>query len=131
MAKLDELMKASRGVAVESMGAGPGAMHRASPPAPTPTAPAHMQGIKRSSNAAEIPIDRIVPDPDQPRQEFEAESLGRLAASMKAKGQLQPVRVRWDEGRGAYVLVCGERRWRAARLAGFETLSCVFQLGPI
>jgi ParB family chromosome partitioning protein len=78
-----------------------------------------------------IPVDRIEPDPGQPRREFGGEELGRLAASLKARGQLQPVRVRWDEGRGVYVILAGERRWRAAKLAGLEALSCVVQEGDL
>ena len=82
-------------------------------------------GVVRSKDAAEIPVDRIDRDPAQPREEFDEESLGRLAESLKARGQLQPIRVRWDEGRGVYLILCGERRWRAARLAGLPTLSCI------
>ena len=65
------------------------------------------------------------PDPDQPRKEFDPDELDRLAASLKARGQLQPVRVRWDEEADRWVIVAGERRYRAARLAGLATLMCV------
>ena len=87
--------------------------------------------MAKSKNAVEVPLDKIVPDPDQPREEFEPESLERLAESLKARGQLQPIRVRWDEAQGKYVLICGERRWRAARIAGIATMSCVVSEGPI
>lgn len=128
MGKLDELMKASRGIATESMGRAPAPpMNRAS----TPAAPDRLAGVSRTRNAAEIPLDRIAPDPDQPREEFEPEALRRLADSLKARGQLQPIRVRWDEGRGVYVIVCGERRWRAAGLAGVSAMSCVVMDGPV
>jgi ParB family chromosome partitioning protein len=131
MSKLDELMKASRSVASESMGSPRSvAMPRASTPS-TGQMPERLQGIVRSKNAAEIPIGRIGPDPDQPREEFDAEALDRLADSLKAKGQLQPIRVRWDEERGSYVIICGERRWRAAQRAGLETMSAVIVEGPI
>jgi len=90
-----------------------------------------MQGVVRSKDAAEIPVDRIVADPHQPRDEFEPEALERLAESLRTRGQLQPIRVRWDEGRGSYVIICGERRWRAATMAGLETLQCVVVEGPI
>jgi ParB family chromosome partitioning protein len=93
--------------------------------------PDRLQGIARSRNAAEIPLDRIDRDPDQPREEFEPEALARLAESIRARGQLQPIRVRWDEGRSLYIIVCGERRWRAARMAGSTTLSCVIMEGPV
>jgi ParB family transcriptional regulator, chromosome partitioning protein len=132
MSKLDELMKASRSVASESMGSPRPSttMHGASSP-PTAQTPERLKGIVRSKNAAEIPIGRIGPDPDQPREEFDADALDRLAESLKAKGQLQPIRVRWDEGRGSYVIICGERRWRAAQRAGLETMTAVIVDGPI
>lgn len=132
MSKLDELMKASRGIASESMGRPPAAptMHRASAPIGGPM-PDRLQGIARSRNAAEIPLDKIDRDPDQPREEFEPEALARLAESIRTRGQLQPIRVRWDEGRSLYIIVCGERRWRAARMAGATTMSCVIMEGPV
>lgn len=72
-----------------------------------------------------VPLDRIAPDPDQPRKEFDPDVLARLAASLAEHGQLQPCRVRWDAGRRVYVLVAGEQRFRAAGLAGLATLDCV------
>jgi ParB family chromosome partitioning protein len=132
MGKLDELMKAAGTIAAESMGAGrvPAAMHRASSP-PVASVPDRMEGLTRSRNAAEIPLAKIIPDPSQPREEFEPESLQRLADSLKTRGQLQPIRVRWDEAGGRYVIICGERRWRAAELAGLPTMSCVIQDTPL
>lgn len=83
------------------------------------------EGRKRLDAACVIRVDRIVPDPGQPRSEFDAEALERLAASLRERGQLQPIRVRWDEPADRYVIVVGERRYRAAKLAGLETLACV------
>ena len=54
-----------------------------------------------------------------------------MAESMKAKGQLQPIRVRWDESRGVYLIICGERRWRAARMAGMATMTAIVQEGML
>ncbi len=131
MSKLDELMKASGAVAAESMGAPrPVVLHGASP-APAGRSPERLKGVARSKNAAEIPVDRIGPDPDQPREEFAPDALDRLAGSLRAKGQLQPIRVRWEEARGQYVIICGERRWRAAQRAGIEAMSCVIAEAPI
>jgi ParB family chromosome partitioning protein len=131
MSKLDDLMKTSGPIALESMGRPPAAaMHRASGPAVAPM-PDRLQGIARTKAAAEIPLDKIDRDPGQPREEFEPEALARLAESIRARGQLQPIRVRWDEGRSLYVIVCGERRWRAAGMAGSKTMSCVIMDGPI
>jgi ParB family chromosome partitioning protein len=124
MGKLDDMRRLTAGNVDESMGVGRPAVHGA-PAAAGPPTPARWQGVSKSRNAAEIPVDRIGPDPAQPREEFDAGALGRLADSLKARGQIQPITVRWDEGGGRYVIVCGERRWRAAELAGLTTMSCV------
>ncbi len=69
-----------------------------------------------------LPLDQIVPDPDQPRRTFDAASLGELSDSIARQGILQPLLVREDgyvdDGRARYVIVAGERRWRAAQIAG-------------
>ena len=92
-------------------------------------APERWRGVERSRDMAVIPVAKIDRDPDQPRQEFDEEELARLAESLRIRGQLQPIRVRWDEGRGVYVILAGERRWRAARMAGLDKLSCVIHEG--
>jgi ParB family transcriptional regulator, chromosome partitioning protein len=85
---------------------------------------------------AELPIRRIVPNPDQPRRRFDADELERLADSIRRHGVLQPVVVRRSRSAellgapGAaseprYELVVGERRWRASQLAGRETIPAV------
>jgi ParB family chromosome partitioning protein len=76
-----------------------------------------------------IRLDRIGPDPRQPRKEFDEESLARLADSLRSRGQLQPIRVRWDDGADLYIVVVGERRYRAAILAGMEAIACVVVSG--
>jgi ParB family transcriptional regulator, chromosome partitioning protein len=93
--------------------------------------PARLVGLAKEKGAARIPLERIERDPEQPRSEFDEESLARLAESLRARGQLQPIRVRWDEGRGVYVILLGERRWRAARMAGLSELSCVIHEGNL
>ena len=87
------------------------------------------EGRRRLDSAAVIRVDRIVADPDQPRSEFDPDSLARLAESLKTRGQLQTIRVRWDDDLSRYVVVVGERRWRAAQIAGLETLACVVVTG--
>ncbi len=82
-------------------------------------------GRRRLEAASLIRCDRIIPDPNQPRTEFDPEALDRLAASLKARGQLQPIRVRWDDAADRYVVVVGERRWRAAVMAGLDQLACI------
>lgn len=92
---------------------GPTALYERSEPE-SPAAP---------SEPLEIPIDRIAPNPDQPRRRFDEAELARLAESIGRYGVLQPVVVRVrDDG---YELVVGERRWRAAKLAGRRTLPAV------
>jgi ParB family transcriptional regulator, chromosome partitioning protein len=128
MGKLEELSRLTAGNVNDSIGVG-----RPTRPveSPAPSAPARWQGVTKSKNAVEIPVEKIAPDPDQPREEFDEEALGRLAESLKTRGQLQPIRVRWDEGKGVYMVLVGERRWRAARMAGLSTLSAVVVEGLI
>ena len=68
-----------------------------------------------------LPLDAIHPNPRQPRRRFEPEATTGLASSLKHQGVLQPVVVRPRDA-GGYELIAGERRWRAAREAGLETL---------
>ena len=68
-----------------------------------------------------VGIGEIRPDPDQPRREMDGEGLESLAASIRAHGVLQPLLLRAEPG-GGYRIVAGERRWRAAALAGLEDL---------
>ncbi len=72
----------------------------------------------------EIPVDRIEPNPNQPRHRFVAADLDELAASVRQHGVLQPLLVS-ESGPGRYRLVAGERRWRAARQAGLATVPAV------
>ena len=75
--------------------------------------------------AVELPIDAIAPNPKQPRKGFDDHGLRDLAASMTQSGILQPVVVR-RAGEG-YQLVVGERRWRAAKLAGLTRIPAVIR----
>src|ERR671913_786231 len=68
--------------------------------------------------ALDIDIDAISPNPYQPRVEMDAEALEMLAASIRVHGVIQPLVVTHGPERGRFVLIAGERRWRAARLAG-------------
>lgn len=68
----------------------------------------------------EVPLDRIIPNPLQPRSVMQAEGLEELAASIREHGILQPLLVTYDAAQDLYILVAGERRLRAARLAGLE-----------
>jgi len=72
----------------------------------------------------EIPLAQIRPNPYQPRQQFSEESLAELAASIRELGVIQPIIVR-QEGESDYVLIAGERRLRAASMAGLVTIPAI------
>lgn len=84
-----------------------------------------LAGTKPLEGALEIDLERIVPDPEQPRKDFRFDDQVSLRDSLKTEGQLQPIRVRYDAGLDEYVIIDGERRWRAADLAGWTTIQCV------
>lgn len=77
------------------------------------------------SGLREIPISEIGPNPHQPRTHFDEEAIRELAASIKATGVLQPVLVRADAASGGFQLVAGERRLRAAEVAGLDRIPAV------
>jgi len=80
----------------------------------------------RSVGVRIIPVDRIDPNPQQPRLAFNEETLQELSASVKEHGILQPILVRPLEA-GRYQLIAGERRWRASKLAGLETIPALIE----
>ena len=77
-----------------------------------------------SSAYRELPIYKVEPNPDQPRQEFDEEELQALADSITAHGVIQPLTVR-ELDSGYYQIIAGERRWRAARMAGLSDVPVV------
>jgi ParB family chromosome partitioning protein len=70
---------------------------------------------------AEIAISEIIPNPTQPRTQFDDEALQELASSIRQLGIIQPITVKKSEG-GKYIIISGERRWRASQIVGLETL---------
>ena len=74
-----------------------------------------------TSSINEIELSRIQPNPDQPRREFDDESLEELAASIREIGIVQPISLR-QQANGTYQIIAGERRYRAARIAGLSTI---------
>lgn len=76
---------------------------------------------KPMSEMAEIAIADIMPNPNQPRRQFDEEALAELADSIRSLGLIQPVTVKRN-GNGKYLLISGERRWRASQTAGLQSL---------
>ena len=82
------------------------------------TSDVHTQG---SSNLNEIDIHQIVPNPNQPRREFDEEAMEELATSIREMGIITPITLRQMPD-GKYQIIAGERRWRASQKAGLKTL---------
>lgn len=81
------------------------------------------QQDEQVSDLRTIKLSEITPDPNQPRREFDQEALEQLAASIKEHGVLQPIVV--VPRAGQYMIVAGERRWRAAKLAGKKKIAAI------
>jgi ParB family chromosome partitioning protein len=77
----------------------------------------------REDSVRSVPVDEIMPNPRQPRMAMDREQLAELAASIKVHGLIQPLIV--HETVEGFVLIAGERRWRASRLAGLETVPVI------
>jgi ParB family chromosome partitioning protein len=84
------------------------------------------EGDNRSIGVRNVPIDRVDPSPDQPRLAMDQDALDDLAASVREHGILQPILVR-PALSGRYQIVAGERRWRAARMAGLVTIPALIE----
>jgi ParB family transcriptional regulator, chromosome partitioning protein len=106
------------------MGRGLSAILSVSPP--PETAAAEAPGTPADDELRQLPVDRITPNPKQPRRRFEEEPLQALAESMRERGILQPVLVR-PVADGRYELVAGERRWRAAQIAEIEEIPALIR----
>lgn len=79
------------------------------------------EALQSTASIQELPLEKIAPNPDQPRKHFEQEALEELAASLKTLGLVQPITVQALPS-GSYQIISGERRWRAAQMAGLKTL---------
>ena len=88
-----------------------------------------IEGTKRIKNARYIPIEKIRPDPDQPRRTISEERLQELAQSIKEHGLLQPISVEYIKDQGYYKIISGERRYRACKLIGLESIPCLIKEG--
>ena len=87
------------------------------------TTPLHLKGTKRDTGTRWIPLDRIIAR-KQIREDFDQDELLELAASFREHGQQQACKVFWSDLDDAFVIVAGERRFRAAQLAEKESLKC-------
>ena len=85
------------------------------------------EGTERPTGVRNIPLDRITPNPEQPRMTFDEQALAELTASIREHGVLQPVLVRPLGEHHHYQLVAGERRWRAARQAGLTEIPALIE----
>jgi len=88
--------------------------------------PIKLASMPESQDVQHLRVDAIVPNRYQPRQAFPLQGLEELSASLKQSGLLQPILVR-RKGDGIYELISGERRWRAAKEAGLETIQSVIR----
>src|SRR5512143_3354135 len=84
-------------------------------PAPGFTSEAH-------AGVSEVPVDQIMPNPREPRAVFSKAELEELAASIKEHGVIHPLIVTRNEMGEGYVLIAGERRWQASKLAALKTV---------
>lgn len=83
-------------------------------------------GATQQAGVSKLAIDKIVPNPFQPRQDFDPQELQELATSVREKGVIQPILVR-PRTDGQYEVVAGERRWRASKLAGLGQVPVVIR----
>jgi len=81
--------------------------------------------VPLDQDAYEIALEHIEPDPDQPRKTFDDQELADLAASIRENGLLQPILVHKTDDPTKYRIIAGERRYRAAKLAGLGTVPCL------
>jgi|LSQX01.3.fsa_nt_gb ParB family chromosome partitioning protein len=83
------------------------------------------EALARTRAVLEVHLDKLEPNPYQPRQEMNEEALEELTLSIEAHGIVQPVIVRRTPEEDVFQIIAGERRWRAARRAGLQTVPCV------
>jgi ParB family chromosome partitioning protein len=82
--------------------------------------------VSHDASVSKIPVDKLVPNPGQPRKNFDQTEIQELADSIKAYGIIQPV-IAADAGNGSYIIIAGERRTRAARIDGLKTVPAIIR----
>jgi len=95
------------------------------------SAPAELEGkgaaVKsKAHDIVQLPVEKLIPHPGQPRKKFDETELKELADSIKTYGIIQPI-IAANAGDGSYIIIAGERRTRAARLAGLETVPVIIR----
>ncbi|TXI03137.1 MAG: ParB/RepB/Spo0J family partition protein [Rhizobium sp.] len=94
--------------------------------------PAKMDEMRRSGEILDLPLNSISPDPNQPRKTFDKDELASLQGTIEARGVLQPITVRPDPlKKDHYIIIMGERRWRASLAAGKETIPAVVRYAEL
>src|SRR6185312_3485111 len=106
-------------------------------PIPQPAAPARDRALTASSDGSAplaaarlVPLERLIPDPDQPRKVFAEEGLGELADSLRAQGMRQPITAYYDDSKERFVVISGERRLIAAGRAGLTQVPVLVERRP-
>jgi len=89
------------------------------------SSPVTVSGNK-AQDIVQLPVSKLVPNPGQPRKNFDETELQELADSIKTYGIIQPI-IAADTGDGAYIIIAGERRTRAAKLAGLDTVPVIIR----
>lgn len=89
----------------------------------SPNATTNNKNQTSSQGVNEIPVNKIHANPNQPRKNFDEDALNELAASIRTHGVIQPIVVNKDED--GYLIIAGERRWRASKIAGLDTIPCI------
>lgn len=100
-------------------------------PVLSPVPAARDVGRRPTKGFGRISVEQVIPDPAQPRTEFDEEAVARLAQSIREKGQLHPIHVRWSDDARKWIIISGERRWRACRHAGLASVDCHFHEEPL
>lgn len=90
------------------------------------SAPVAVEAVDQGTQIRMVPVDQIRPNPHQPRQVFNQQALEALAESIRTAGLMQPLVLRPDPA-GAYQLIAGERRWRAAQIVGMPSVPALIR----
>jgi ParB family chromosome partitioning protein len=124
MTRSDELLKKAGATLHQSASVRPGPVGMASVAGASVGRDSRKDGLDRSKTAWTIPIEKIARDPNQPREEVQEGEVETLAESLRTHGLIQPITVMWSEEAGLYRIVAGERRFKAATVAGWTSISC-------